>query len=90
MLSDPRLAELPHALAVRAARLVVDEALRGKGWGRYLLQRTLWEAQTQGFRECVLCTSEGNYTARLLYASLGFVAVESLVKLRKTVVAPTR
>jgi GNAT superfamily N-acetyltransferase len=65
--------------------LVVDEALRGDGWGRYLLQRSLWEAQERGFKECVLCTSEGNYTARLLYASLGFTAVESLVKMRKAI-----
>lgn len=57
--------------------LVVREELRGMGLGRYLLDRTLWEARERGLESCVLCTWENNHRAILLYANAGFETLQT-------------
>ena len=57
--------------------LVVHEDRRGQGWGRYLMQRTLWEARQLGYRDTILGTSESNHRAVLLYTSLGYRVVQT-------------
>ena len=52
--------------------LGIHREYQGKGWGRYLLWRTLHEAQKAGYRECVLGTDEMNGRAQLMYANHGF------------------
>lgn len=64
--------------------LVVDEARRGQGWGRYLMQCTLWEAQRLGYRNTILVTSEGNHRAIMLYSSLGYHVVQTSYAFTKT------
>jgi ribosomal protein S18 acetylase RimI-like enzyme len=52
--------------------LGIDSDRQGQGWGRYLLERALWEADKIGYRHCVLGTDAGNYRAQLLYAHYDF------------------
>lgn len=61
---------------VYTAWLTVDEALRGRGLGRYLMARALWEARGAGYRHACLCCLEHNHRALLLYTSLGYRAVD--------------
>jgi GNAT superfamily N-acetyltransferase len=52
--------------------LQVIDAEQGKGWGRYLLQRNLWEMRKQGYKNTVVSTDIGNYRAQLLYMNYGY------------------
>lgn len=52
--------------------LVAQKEFRQQGWGKYLLLRTLWEAQQEGYKHCLLGTDERNYRAQLLYTSCGY------------------
>lgn len=46
--------------------------LRGRGWGRRLMQQCLDAARERGFRYCYLETVERMATANQLYRSFGF------------------
>lgn len=61
---------------VYIAWLTVDEGLRGRGLGRYLLLRALHEARAAGYRHASLCCIEHNHRALLLYTGLGFRVVD--------------
>ena len=52
--------------------LGVEESLRGKGMGRYLLQRTLQEMRAVGYRHAAISTRWQNYRACLLYSNYGY------------------
>jgi ribosomal protein S18 acetylase RimI-like enzyme len=52
--------------------LGIRRDLQGQGWGRYLLWKTLEQAQAAGYRQCVLGTDERNSRALLFYANYGF------------------
>jgi len=55
-------------------RIGVLPALRGRGLGRWLLERLLDEAQ-RGLRQVVLEVRAGNVAAQALYRAAGFAAV---------------
>ena len=55
----------------------VNPKEQGKGWGRYLLQRTLETAQQQGYRNALLETMSDNYRAQLLYSNTGFELLDT-------------
>jgi len=48
-----------------------------KGWGRYLLWRTLASAEAAGYKQCVLGTSETNSRALAFYTNYGFRVVHT-------------
>ncbi len=53
--------------------LAVDEAARGSGVGRLLVERVLDEARARGARLVTLEVAAANAPARALYFALGFV-----------------
>jgi GNAT superfamily N-acetyltransferase len=57
--------------------LWVEESLRKKGWGRYLLQRNLWEMQKTGYKNTVISTDWMNYRAQLFYSNYGYHLVDT-------------
>lgn len=50
----------------------VNETERGRGFGRYLMKRSLYEMQRAGCQHAILGTNQDNYIALSLYASLGY------------------
>ena len=50
----------------------VNETERGRGFGRYLMKRALYEMQRAGCQHAILGTERDNYIAISLYASLGY------------------
>ncbi|MEO2003127.1 MAG: GNAT family N-acetyltransferase [Candidatus Poribacteria bacterium] len=52
--------------------LHVSEAERGRGFGRYLLRRALWEGHRIGHRHADLRVRTNNLSPMMLYASEGF------------------
>ena len=50
----------------------VTDTERGRGFGRYLMERSLYEMQRAGCQHAILGTDHDNYTALSLYASLGY------------------
>ena len=52
--------------------LDIDPKEQGKGLGRYLLQRTLWEMKEVGYKTASLGTGGRNHRSQLLYSSVGF------------------
>jgi len=56
--------------------LAVAEKLQGRGLGRYLLQRALWEARRLGYRHAAISTSWQNYRAALFYSNMGYQFVD--------------
>lgn len=58
---------------------VYDDGAKGRGWGRYLLLRMLWEGQRFGYRRSLVQTLRDNHTAQLLYTNVGY-AVSDIVR----------
>jgi N6-L-threonylcarbamoyladenine synthase len=57
--------------------IAVAPALRGKGYGRKLMQRLLLEAEAQGATEIFLEVRADNSVAAALYTSLGFSHIDT-------------
>ncbi len=55
----------------------VEEEEQRKGWGRYLLQRNLWEARKIGYKNTVISTDITNYRAQLFYMNYGYRLVDT-------------
>ena len=66
-----RASEAQDWLFIKAL-YIHDEVEQGKGWGRYLLQRNLWEMRKIGYKNAVISTDWRNYRALLLYANYGY------------------
>jgi ribosomal protein S18 acetylase RimI-like enzyme len=64
--------------------LAVEREFQGKGWGAYLLLRTLWEAQKLGYRHSILGTDGKNHKAQLFYANYGYRTTYSSYSYRKS------
>jgi GNAT superfamily N-acetyltransferase len=58
--------------------LGVTNAEQGRGWGRYLLTRTLWEARQLGYRHTVISTGKRNYRAQLFYTNCGYRVTDTV------------
>ena len=56
--------------------LGVEEPYQGRGLGRHLLQRALWDARDIGYRHAVISTDWENYRAFLFYSNCGYRAVD--------------
>ena len=57
---------------------IMDEAYRGKGLGRLVLQHCLYEAQQRGAKFASLLTDVDNLIAQNLYQSEGFEVVDGM------------
>jgi GNAT superfamily N-acetyltransferase len=57
--------------------LGVEEEEQAKGWGRYLLQRNLWEARQLSYRNTVISCNIRNYRAQLFYTNYGYRVVDT-------------
>jgi len=55
----------------------VEEEEQGKGWGRYLLQKNLWETQKIGYKNTIISTDITNYRAQLFYTNYGYRVVNT-------------
>jgi ribosomal protein S18 acetylase RimI-like enzyme len=51
---------------------------QGRGWGQYLLARTLHEARQLGYRHTVISTGKRNYRAQLFYANYGYRVTDTV------------
>jgi GNAT superfamily N-acetyltransferase len=58
--------------------LSVTDREQGRGWGRYLLARTLQEARQLGYRHTVISTGVRNYRAQLLYSNYGYRVTDTV------------
>lgn len=61
----------------------VNPDSRGRGWGRYLLQKALWELKRTGYRTAVVGMTDENVRALLLYTNMGFRVIHRLHSLKK-------
>ena len=50
---------------------------QGKGLGRYMMQRALWEAAQQGYETATLHVGMGDMRPQLFYTNLGFQVVDT-------------
>ena len=57
--------------------LRIEDEVQGAGWGRYLLQRMLWEMKQTGYRHALISTSTNNHRALLFYSNFGFSVVDT-------------
>ena len=57
--------------------LYIHEEEQGKGWGRYLLQRNLWEMRKIGYENTVISCDIANYRAQLFYTNYGYRLVNT-------------
>jgi len=64
--------------------LDVEEKWQGKGWGRYLLQKTRWEMRELGYRDAVISTDMTNHQALLFYANYGYRVTDTVYGFVKT------
>lgn len=55
----------------------VEEEEQAKGWGRYVLNRNLWEARKIGYKNTVISTNIKNYRALLFYTNYGYRVVDT-------------
>jgi len=63
--------------------LGIEDEEQGKGLGRYLLKRTLWEMRKIGYRNAVISTNVKNYRAQLFYTNFGYQIVDTAYGLVK-------
>lgn len=56
--------------------LHVDERLRGRGMGPYLVQTALAAYSERGYRNALVCSTVDNYAARMAYTNMGFRTVD--------------
>jgi GNAT superfamily N-acetyltransferase len=68
---------------------VIDKE-QGRGWGRYLLAQTLWEARQLGYRHTVISTHRRNYRAQLFYTNFGYRVTDTVYGFTKEMGQPTR
>lgn len=52
--------------------LGIEAEEQGKGWGRYLLQRTRWEMRKIGYKNTIISTDITNHRALLFYTNYGY------------------
>jgi GNAT superfamily N-acetyltransferase len=58
--------------------LGVADAAQGRGWGRYLLMRTLHQARQLGYRHAAISTGKRNYRAQLFYTNYGYRVTDTV------------
>jgi len=66
---------------------IVNE-MQGKGLGRYLLARNLWEARKLGYKNTVISTDWKNFRALLFYTNYGYSVVDTCYEFSKSLIVP--
>jgi GNAT superfamily N-acetyltransferase len=69
---------------------ILKENEKGKGWGRYLLLRMLWEMRKLGYKHTVLSCTWDNPRAMLLYTNYGYNVTDTVYGLVKDLSSPKR
>lgn len=64
--------------------LGVEKEYQGKGIGRYLLQRTLFEMRKIGYKNAFISTDIINYRAQLFYSNFGYRVTDTAYALVKS------
>lgn len=64
--------------------LGVEKEYQGKGIGRYLLQRTLFEMRKIGYKNAFISTNIINYRAQLFYSNFGYRVTDTAYALAKS------
>ena len=64
--------------------LGIDEGEQHRGWGRYLLHRTLWEMQEIGYKHSLISTGIHNHRALLFYTNYGYHVVDTTYNFSKS------
>ena len=57
--------------------LGIEDPEQGRGWGLYLLQKSMWEMRKVGYEVAVISTDRENYRALLLYANYGYQMIDT-------------
>ncbi|MBD3183959.1 hypothetical protein GF312_16865 [Candidatus Poribacteria bacterium] len=55
-----------------------------KGWGKYLLQKTLWEMKRIGYKNSIISANMINYRARLFYTNYGYKVADTAYEFTKS------
>lgn len=76
LLMGPSELETPFEGAVELKRIYLDEAAKGKGWGKALLQKGIDWARSKGYKGISLCVWQQNTQGIAFYQSQGFQVVE--------------
>lgn len=58
--------------------LGIEDLDQGRGWGLFLLHRSLWEMRKIGYELATISTDWRNYRALLLYSNYGFHAIDTV------------
>lgn len=66
--------------------LWIEQNEQKNGWGRYLLQRNLWESQKLGYKHTAISTDWRNYRALLFYTNYGYYLVDTSYEFVKSIV----
>jgi GNAT superfamily N-acetyltransferase len=64
--------------------LGISKPWHNKGWGRYLLLRTLDEARQLGYRHTTISTARNNYRAQLFYTNYGYRVTDTVYSFVKS------
>ncbi|MBM3213438.1 GNAT family N-acetyltransferase [Candidatus Poribacteria bacterium] len=64
--------------------LGVAEDYRGRGWGAYLLARTVREMRQVGYRDALISTNVRNHRAIVFYSNFGYRAVDTCYAFEKS------
>ena len=65
--------------------LGTQDSEQGKGWGLYLLQKSVWEMRKIGYEVAVISTDRENYRALLLYANYGYQMIDTTYEFVKEI-----
>ena len=73
-----------YSRAARAQQSFLTESLaiapahRGRGWGRFLLLRCLWEMRRIGYRDGLISADWTNHRALLCFTDCGYRAIDTV------------
>ena len=82
--SSPPAGEYVHCQEAQTTRftvgLGVEDLDQTRGWGLYLLHRSLWEMRKIGYELTTISTDWRNYRALLLYTNYGYHAIDTVYR----------
>ena len=80
----PRWGQVPQNMCYTTG-MGVNKNERGRGIGRYLMERSLFEMQRSGCRHAILDVEPNNFPALMLYASMGYRTVYNVCQMSNVI-----